>query len=202
MRLPLLFALSGLFPALLLTGCTVKTTAPALQAGGAAIEGGVRGGQQPIVGAHIYLMAASTTGYGAASKSLLDSNATGHVDSIGAYVLSGPGGIFSITGDYSCSASQQVYLLAVGGDAGAGENPPAALMSVLGQCPSGSTNFLSTEPFLLVNEVTTVAGAYALSGYMTDMLHVSSSGTPLANTGMANGFLTAAELADISSGAA
>jgi hypothetical protein len=33
---------------------------------------------------------------------------------------------------------------------------------------------------------------------MTDMLHVSSSGTALANTGMANAFLTAAELADIS----
>jgi hypothetical protein len=64
--------------------------------------------------------------------------------------------------------------LAIGGDAGAGDNPAAALMSVLGQCPSGSTNFLGTEPFLVVNEVTTVAGAYALSGYMTDMLHVSS----------------------------
>ena len=54
----------------------------------------------------------------------------------------------------------------------------------------------------MVNEVTTVAGAYALSGYMTDMLHVSSSGTALANTGMANAFLTAAELADISTGGA
>jgi hypothetical protein len=202
MRLSLFVALSALFPALLLTGCTLKTTAPALQAGGAAIKGGGHGGQQPIVGAHIYLMAANTTGYGAAATSLLDSNATGHADSIGAYVLSGPGGIFSITGDYSCSASQQVYLLAVGGDAGAGENPAAALMSVLGQCPSGSTNFLSTEPFIMVNEVTTVAGAYALSGYMTDMLHVSSSGTALANTGMANAFLTAAELVDISSGVA
>ena len=201
MRLCLLCALSALFPGLLLTGCTLKATAPASQAYGAAIEGRVRGGQQPIVGARIYLMAANTTGYGAASKSLLDSNATGHSDSIGGYVLTGDGGLFSITGDYSCSASQQVYLLAFGGDAGAGDNPAAALMSVLGQCPSGSTNFLATEPFVVVNEVTTVAGAYALSGYMTDMLHVSSSGTALANTGMANAFLTAAKLADISSGA-
>jgi sugar lactone lactonase YvrE len=202
MRSSLFFALSALFPALLLTGCTLKTTAPASQAHGAAIEERVRVGQQTIVGANIYIMVANTTGYGAASKSLLDSNATGHSDSIGGYVLTGSGGLFSITGDYSCSASQQVYLLAVGGDAGAGDNPAAALMSVLGQCPSGSTNFLATEPFLLVNEVTTVAGVYALSGYMTDMLHVSSSGTALANTGMANAFLTAAELADISSGAA
>ena len=72
-------------------------------------------------------MAANTTGYGAPSISLLNANATGYSDSIGAYVLSDTGGGFSITGDYSCSASQQVYLLAVGGDAGAGDNPAAAL---------------------------------------------------------------------------
>jgi hypothetical protein len=64
----------------------------------------VRGGQQLIVGSRIYLMAANTTGYGAASASLPDANAMGYSDSIGAYVLSGTGGVFSITGDYSCSA--------------------------------------------------------------------------------------------------
>jgi hypothetical protein len=202
MRFSLPLGFSALFPILVLTGCTQRTTAPSSQANGTAIQGRVRGGQQPIVGAHIYLMAANTTGYGAASISLLDGNSTGFSDSIGAYVLSDAGGSFSITGDYSCSSSQQVYLLAVGGDAGAGENPAAAVMAVLGQCPSGSTNFLATTPFIVVNEVTTVAGAYALSGYMTDMLHVSSSGTAFANTGIANAFLTAAELASISNGAA
>jgi hypothetical protein len=75
-------------------------------------------------------------------------------------------------------------------------------MAVLGQCPSSSSNFLAADPFISVNEVTTVAGVYALSGYMTDMLHVSSSGTALSNAGVANAFMTAANLADISSGSA
>ncbi len=75
-------------------------------------------------------------------------------------------------------------------------------MAVLGQCPSSNSNFLAADPYISVNEVTTVAGVYALSGYMTDMLHVSSSGTALSNIGMANAFLTAANLADISSGSA
>ena len=157
---------------------------------------------RPIVGAHIYLMAANTAGYGSASISLLDSNATGHTDATGAYVLTDAGGGFSITGDYSCTSAQEVYLLAVGGNPGSGNNSASALMAILGQCPAGSTNFLTAHPFISVNEVTTVAGTYALSGYMTDMLHVSSSGTALSNTGMANAFLTAAELADISTGTA
>ena len=203
MRFSAVCAFSALFSVLVLTGCNLETTAVPLRSNGSAIQGRVRGGQQPIVGAHIYLMAANTTGYGAASISLLDANATGLSDSVGAYVLSGDGGRFSITGDYACSASQQIYLLAAGGDAGAGENPAAALIAVLGQCPSGSTNFLATAPFIVVNEVTTIAGAYALSGYMTDMSHVSSSGTVLANTwGWPTHFLRQAELAGISSGGA
>jgi hypothetical protein len=178
----------------------MKSIAPPLAQQGTTLNGRVHGGQQPISGARIYLMAANTAGYGAASISLLNGGATGHTDAIGGYVVTDAGGNFSITGDYSCSSCQQVYLLAVGGDTGAGENPASALMGVLGQCPAGSTSFLGAIPFLSVNEVTTVAGVYALSGYMTDMLHVSSSGTALANRGMANAFLTAASLADISSG--
>ena len=53
-------------------------------------------------------------------------------------------------------------------------------------------------PFVSVNEVTTVAAAYAMAGFATDPTHVSSSGTPLAQTGIAN----AANLADISTGTA
>ena len=206
MRLSQVLGFSALVSTLLFTGCSsFQTTASPSLAQGAAIQGRVHGGRQPIVGAHVYLMAANTSNtssYGSASVSLLDGNATGQSDSIGAYVLTDAHGGFSISGDYSCTASQQVYLLAVGGDAGAGDNSASSLMAVLGQCPSGSTNFAATVPFISVNEVTTVAGVYALSGYMTDMLHVSSSGTALANIGIANAFVTAANLADISSGGA
>ena len=203
MRLFAVLGFSALVSSFLLTGCSsFQTTASSSLAQGAAVQGRVHGGRQAIVGAHVYLMAASTSGYGGASVSLLDGNATGQSDSIGAYVLTDAQGGFSISGDYSCTSTQQVYLLAVGGDAGAGNNSASSLMAVLGQCPSGSTNFGTALPFISVNEVTTVAGVYALSGYMTDMLHVSSSGTALANIGMANAFVTAANLADISNGSA
>ncbi len=203
MRLTAAVGFSALVSTLFLTGCSsFQTTASSSLAQGAAVQGRVHGGRQAIVGAHIYLMAANTAGYGGASVSLLDGNATGQSDSIGAYVLTDAQGGFSISGDYSCTSTQQVYLLAVGGDTGAGNNPSSALMAVLGQCPSGGTNFGTAVPFISVNEVTTVAGVYALSGYMTDMLHVSSSGTALANVGMANAFVTAANLANISNGTA
>jgi hypothetical protein len=53
-----------------------------------------------------------------------------------------------------------------------------------------------------VNEVTTIAAAYAIAGYAVDATHVSSSGTSLAQTGIANAFANADNLASISSGVA
>jgi len=70
----------------------------------------VHGGQQPVIGAHIYLLAANTTGYGQASVSLLTaavlatSPLHSGVDTSGNYyVISDNTGSFSITGDYSCT---------------------------------------------------------------------------------------------------
>jgi hypothetical protein len=164
------------------------------------LTGSVFGGQQPIAGAHVYLFAANSTGYGQASVSLLDSAKTGNVDSVGAYVLTDAGGGFSITGDYTCVAGSQVYLYALGGNSGSGVNSAAGLMAALGNCPSVG-NF-SSSLFIMVNEVSTVTAAYAMAGFATDARHVSSSGTALAQTGIANAFANAANLADISTGAA
>lgn len=196
---------------LVLTGCTLTSTDPPLPVQGAAIQGSVYGGQQPIVGSHVYLFAANTTGYGGsgiapsssnASVSLLSAISTGHSDSLGAYVLSGAGGNFSITGDYNCTPNQQVYVYALGGDPGAGgANPHAGLMAVLGNCPVAG-NFAGTVSFITVNEVTTVAAAYAMAGFASDATHVSSSGTALAKIGIANAFANAANLADLGSGTA
>src|ERR1700710_3050972 len=55
------------------------------------ITGNVHGGQRAIIGAQIYLYAVSTTNGGTATSLL---NAPG-------FTLSGPGGTFSITGDYA-----------------------------------------------------------------------------------------------------
>ena len=186
---------------LLVAGCAITSVTPTAAMAGLSLHGTVHGGQQPIAGAHVYLLAAASSGYGNPSVSLLDAAATGNSDSVGAYALTGTDGSWSISGAYSCTPNTQVYLYAQGGDPGAGPNSAAGLMAVLGTCP-GSGTFASAVPFVSINEATTVAAAYAMSGFAVDALHVSSSGTPLALTGIANAFANANNLVDLASGAA
>ncbi len=182
---------------LLITGCSLSPTAAPLPEIGSALQGKVYGGRQPISGARVYLLAANTTGYGNASKSLLT---TGDgTDTIGTYVLTGSNGFFSITGDYTCASGDQVYLLAFGGNPGAGTNSAAGLMAVLGNCPG--TSFPSTT-FITMNEVSTIAAAYSFAAFAVDPTHVSSSGTTQAVLGIANAFANAASLVDLASGTA
>ncbi|HWB32450.1 MAG TPA: NHL repeat-containing protein [Acidobacteriaceae bacterium] len=183
---------------------------------GTTLTGKVRGGQQPIAGAHVYLLAANTTGYGGngiaasannASVSLLTSAGDTALDTSGGatngdyYVTTDASGNWTITGDYTCTPGQQVYLYAQGGDPGAGTNPAAGLMAALGSCPSAG-NFATATPYIVINEVSTVATAYAFAGFATDATHVSSSGTTLAQTGVANAFANAANLETLSTGEA
>ncbi len=195
-----------------LTQTTGSQPAGAAGAGSAGVRlnGSVFGGQQAIVGAHVYLMAAGTGGYagpgiaasaGNASTSLLSAASTGTSDAVGAYVLTSASGTFTITGDYTCTAGQQVYVYALGGNPGSGTNTGAGLLAALGSCPAAG-NFLTTTPFISVNEVTTVAAAYAMAGFATDATHVSSSGTAAAKLGIANAFANAANLAGLSTGVA
>ena len=154
---------------------------------GAALHGRVHGGQQPIVGASVYLYAANTTGYGNASVSLLKSPG---------YVTTDGNGDFSITNDYTCpSASTQVYLYSIGGNPGGGTNSVASLMAGLGSCGS-----LSSMTFVTVNEVSTVAMTYSVAGFATDALHISSSGSELAQTGITNAFAEIPNLETVSTG--
>jgi hypothetical protein len=183
-----------------------------------AIQGKVHGGQQAVVGAHVYLYAANTAGYniGAAtygSASLLTSsvlvnepNSSGVDTSGNYYVVTDGTGSFHISNDYTCTPDsngvpgQQVYVYAVGGNPGSGINPAASFMAVLGDCPA-TGNFSST-PYVWVNEVSTVAAAYAMAGFAYDATHVSSSGTNLAKVGIENAFAAAANLALLSTGVA
>ena len=54
----------------------------------------------------------------------------------------------------------------------------------------------------MVNEVSTVATAYAIAGFATDALHVASSGTALAQTGIANAFANATNMETLQTGVA
>jgi hypothetical protein len=154
---------------LLLTGCSLSRTAAPMPETGSAFQGKVFGGQQPISGARVYLFAANTTGYGGpgiapstanASISLLNAGGAVQTDSTGSYVTTDSGGNFSITGDYTCTANTQIYLYALGGNAGSGANSAAGLLAALGNCP-GTGNFIAGMPFISVNEVSTIAAAYA-----------------------------------------
>lgn len=202
----------GVAGALGLAGCAGMSGGTA----GVKLTGKVNGGQQPIAGSHVYLFAANTTGYGGngiaaspsnASVSLLTNNLNTHITTVGDplagdfYVTTGSDGSFTITGDYTCTAGQQVYLYALGGDPGAGTNSAAGLMAALGACPTAG-NFAAATPYVVVNEVSTVATAYALAGFATDATHVSSSGTALAQTAIANAFANAANLETLSTGTA
>ena len=196
--------------ALALTGCAItQDEAIAALEAGLELQGTVHGGQQAIVGAHVYLLQAGVKGYAGrgiaasttnASISLLTS-ATKLSDTHGYYVLTNSTGGFTITGDYTCTAGTQVYLYVLGGNPGAGTNTASGLMSVLGNCPTAG-NFTTQLSNIVVNEATTVAAAYSLAGFATDATHISSSGTALAKTGIANAFANALLMVPSSTGVA
>lgn len=135
-------------------------------AGTAFGQGGViYGGQQPVIGAHIYLFVSSTSGANTAASSTLHIGGDVTSDSYGlGYVTTDSAGNFQLTGRYSCpSAAGEAYLLALGGDPGVNANNPAiALMSALGPCGG-----LPYAQSVAINELTTIAAAFSLRPFAT-----------------------------------
>jgi hypothetical protein len=192
---------------LLLSGCGVGRLVPPSAQPGAALHGGVHGGQQPVAGANVYLLAANTSFYAGPGIGPSNNNASisllttydGYGD-IGGYVTTAADGSFNISGDYTCTPGQQVYLYAQGGNSGGGTNSYLGLLAVLGNCPQAGD--FASIPYIEINEVSTVAAAYAFAGYATDSSHVSTNGSPQALTGIANAFANASNLADLGTGTA
>ena len=190
-RIVLLLASTSLL-ALIGCGFGSPTTAPS-PAG--QLRGNVHGGQQPVSGATITLFAAGTSGYGSGAVSLLTTPVTTDAS-----------GNFSITGDYTCpSSTSQVYLVATGGNPGLAPgtaNPALALTAALGPCTLRGTQYtLDPNSFITVNEVTTIASAYALKGFLDPA--ASQVGTSSTNAiGLANAFQTVRNLVDLSTGQA
>ena len=154
----------------------------------AKISGKVYGGQQPVSGAAIQLYTVGTTGLKSASTGLLT-----------APLASGADGTFSLTGLYSCTNATDVYLVATGGNPGAGSaNSAISLVAALGPCATLQANAATT--FIQVNEVTTVAAAYALAPFAADYAHIGASGSLPAGISVA--FANAALLANTTTGTA
>ncbi|MES2391780.1 MAG: putative Ig domain-containing protein [Acidobacteriota bacterium] len=187
--LPILVLASSLAP---LSGCGINSstltqgssqTPPATSH---IISGHVHGGQQPVKGAVMQLWAVGTAGYGSPATPLISLNKT--TDATGA---------FDITGDYSCTGNPLVYLTATGGNTGgSGNNDNLLLVAPLGYC-----NTLNASTQIQIDEVTTVAAAYAL-GQFTNTTTGSIGSWSYSNTGLVNAFTTVNLLTDISKGTA
>jgi streptogramin lyase len=116
-----------------------------------------------------------------------------------ATVLTDANGTFDITGDYTCpAANAQVYIAATGGNPGLGgtvNNNASALVAALGDCSS-----LATIPGISINELTTVAAAWALAPFASSVTSVGTSATNAS--GLRNAMRTAMLLADSTLGVA
>ncbi|HEY4008928.1 MAG TPA: hypothetical protein VGM11_02170 [Acidobacteriaceae bacterium] len=115
------------------------------------IVGRAHGGQFPVVGMTISVLAMGTSGYGSTGTILSSTTTDGN-------------GNFSLPG-YTCPQSDtQVYLLGIGGNAGYGNNPSAVLAAALGGCAAAQ------KSYVILNEVTTAATAFAMSHFFSTTL--------------------------------
>jgi len=120
-----------------------------------SVCGTVSSGNLPVDGATVQLYAAGKTGYGAGAQALSTTPAT---------VTTNSGGSFGLTLPTCPTApGDQLYLLATGGSTSGGSSESGiALMVALGTCSK-----LASVTTVTINEVTTIASAYALSGFAT-----------------------------------
>jgi len=207
--------------ALLMSGCSTsfdptKSPVTAEKVPIGEINGTVHGGQAPVSGAQIYLFAAGTGGYGTAATSLITSGMPGvsctnnnaGVPTGSCYVTTDASGNFALGGDYACTQGTQVYMVAVGGNPGIA-TPPAVnntaivQMAGLGQCPAAG-NLAAQVPYLIINEVTTVAFAYAMGGFATTPYNVSSNAAASTSsaTAIANAMATTHNIVNLQYGQA
>ena len=149
-------------------------------------NGNVHGGQQPVAGSLIQLFAVGSTGLRSASTQLLNRAVT--TDANGNFN-------FTPTTDYSCPAGSYVYITATGGNPGGGTNSALSLIAALGLCSN-----LTAQTTVTINEVTTIAGGYALAPFAADLTHVGASANNTA--GIAAAFANAQVLADYRAGLA
>ena len=125
-----------------------------------ALSGNVHGGPNPVIGATVTLYATKTI----ASPAAGNAYGYGQAGTVLGSTTTNSSGNFQLTGDASsCPSGQQAYIVAAGGHTGSNTtNSAAVLMAALGPC-SGVSNTTA----VVIDEPTTIAAAYALSGFMT-----------------------------------
>jgi hypothetical protein len=175
----------------------VAATAITSSNGGPALQGTVQAGGLPVIGSQVALYAAGTAGYGSASTLVSPPGQS-------PFAITDAKGNFTISAGYGCPQStSQMYLVATGGKPETfAQNSTLAEMTALGPC--GELNSSS----VVINEVTTVAAAWALAPFaanplingLNSYLNIGSSSSNA--TGLANAFSAVNNLVNISNGQA
>ena len=154
-------ALGLLAPLLALAGCAgFHSASTAVAPAAATISGAIHGGQQPVAGATVTLVAAGTSGYGSSPTVLASTTTDG-------------GGGFSLSYNTCPANNGLVYLLGTGGDAGAGNNPALAEAVIIGPCSA-----YASVSYVNITEVTTVAAAYALAPFYSPAGNIPAIASP------------------------
>lgn len=155
-----------------LTGCSgfnaipdVSTAGSAPQSHPASFQGKVMGGHAAIVGAEIFVFQAGQTGYHSAPTNEMNSGQMGTDPTYGNYVLTGVGGAFNVTGDYTCNAGHPVYVASVGG----APTTAATLLNITGSTVttngSGSNiKFTAANTLSTGSTVSFASGAFPSTG--------------------------------------
>lgn len=175
-----------------------------------AVTGRVHGGQAPIQGATVtlYHTDPSATTYGAPGIKV----GTAATDINGNFTLA------PSASSANCPAGAQVYITAAGGYQ-SGQPSSAANLNMLELAALGDCSGVSASTWVIVNEITTVAAAYALSSFITtgidpqnSTLYTANIGAPIAAStlsnavtattpaGLVHAFMNARNLADPSTG--
>jgi len=216
------WVLASAFCVTTLTGCgatgnLTQDLSPAQDTAVAGLSGIVHGGPNPVVGATVTLYATQTI----ASPSSSNNYGYGVAGTVLGTTTTGANGVFSFTStETACPSGQQAYIVAAGGKTGSNAtNSAALLMAALGPCSNLVEGSSGTS--VIIDEPTTIAAAYALSGFMTVNGSVVNISAPANNNaasptctltgratntcaaaGLAHAFLNAANLVNSSTGVA
>ncbi len=172
---------------LAITGCassvTSETSAASALPATTSVAGKVMGGQQPVAGVSLQLYVVGSSGYGSAATPLFTPGS----------VLTTAAGNFTFPAIKCPSSSALTYLVGTGGTPiGGSQNNNLALMAGLGACGNVATAFID------LNELTTVATVYALSGFMTGPANIGAPASNLA--GITNAFAAINKIVNVANG--
>jgi hypothetical protein len=152
-----------------LAGCSAATSDFTSSLGADAavqgLSGTVHGGPNPVSGATVTLYATTTT----ASPTAANNYGYGNAGLKLGTATTSSNGNFSFSGaETACPAGQQAYIVSSGGKTGTNAtNSAALLMAAIGPCSSLVEGSGAAATFVIINEPTTIAAAYAIGQFMT-----------------------------------